>query len=89
MSYFFFASALYFFCAAICNVFVAFHSIGPFTKKGVVKAFGGHNLGVSEFIDDFNEYLESVNWSNKLINLITAGVNIFAGVAAFIAALTT
>lgn len=89
MAYFYLGSVLYFFVAAGFNFWQAFRKIGPFTNKGQIGSSNGMRIGIKEFIQDFNEYLEGVNVVNFKTNIVSMGVNLFSGIASLIAAGTT
>ena len=86
MVYFFLASALYFLGATIFNIRSSVQKIKPFKNHCEIKSHNGLILGSSEFIEDFNKYLEGMNKENSINHIISAGVNTLACVAALLAA---
>jgi len=73
-----------FFVLAIIHIFISTRKIGLFTNKGKVRKITGMNVGHIEFIDDFNEYLNTVNIQSRNINIITAIGYIGAGLTSLV-----
>ena len=59
-----------FICLAIYHFFQAKKKIKEIKSDAQVKAINGLNLGISEFIKDFNSYVGEQNKNNKRINII-------------------
>jgi uncharacterized membrane protein YccF (DUF307 family) len=62
--------------------------ISRFKNKCQVKAVMGIPLNMEEFINDLNRYIDQVNQSGKVTNLLTGFGYILAAVMAFISFLT-
>lgn len=54
------------------HIYQSFQKIKKIESKAQVKSINGVNVGIHEFIQDFNLYLSKFNHQNKRINLITA-----------------
>lgn len=39
-------------------------------SKAKIKSINGTNLGIAEFISEFNNYIDKQNTSNRIINII-------------------
>lgn len=46
--------------------------IRKFENKAEIKSFNGLNLGINDFIKDFNEYIKKQNKQSKQINQIAS-----------------
>lgn len=66
-----------FFGLAIFHFKQTTKSINPITNKAQIKRINGINLGINEFIIDFNAYIADVNKNNKRINIV-AGIGYVA-----------
>jgi hypothetical protein len=56
---------------SIFHLYQSTQNIPKPENKAHVKSINGLNLGISEFVLDFNKYLEKLNNDNRKINIIT------------------
>ncbi|GEM_PF-3290154 len=73
-----------FLALAIYHFWRSFQKIAPFSNKGGVKTFNGVPLGIEEFINDFNAYLDTLNQDNRAINFIAGVGYLLASFSAFV-----
>ena len=57
---------------ALFHFFQSRKKIKPIESKAKVKSINGLNLGIAEFIDDFNFYIGEINKQNKKMNIATS-----------------
>ena len=72
-----FAFCFVFFGLAIFHFKQATKSIKPIENKAQIKRINGINLGINEFVNDFNTYVADINKDNKRINIV-AGIGYVA-----------
>lgn len=68
------------------HLHLARQKIDPFKNYGSIKSINGIPIGIGEFVEGFNSYIENVNKANRSVNLaqvvgyiiaaITAGIEI-------------
>jgi len=71
-----------FFSLAIIHFHLAKKAISRFENKCMVKAINGIPLGMSEFINEFNRYIDKVNQANRIANILAMAGYMLAGVTA-------
>lgn len=57
---------------SLFHFYLSRKKIKTFESKAKIKSFNGMNLGIAEFIEDFNNYVEKQNEQNKRINIATS-----------------
>ena len=73
-----------FVCLASFHFFLAKTTIKRVDNQARVKTINGQNLGIAEFINDFNHYIDKQNNSNRLINILQSiGYGLAAATAFF------
>lgn len=72
-----------FFLLFLFHSYLSSKKIKKIENKARVKKVMGINLGISEFIVDFGEYIDEFNRNSRLINILTALGYLFASLTAF------
>ena len=72
----------------IFDILSSRQKVGPYENHGKIKSFNGLPIGMIEFVEDFNKYLDGVNASNFKTSIVSAGVNALAVISSLIAVFT-
>lgn len=84
MLYIWLIFTLIFLALAVYHLVQAFSRVPHIESKGKVKAINGIPVGLGEFVQDFNGYIDGLNRRSLVVNLVTAaGYTAAALTAAF------
>lgn len=73
-----------FFFLAVYHFYKSFEKIKHLTNIGKIKAINGVSLGISEFVEEFNKYLDRLNRDNRNINIAQSIGYILAALTSFV-----
>src|SRR3989344_1005365 len=60
-----------FVCLAAYHFWEAFSKVAHIESKGNEKSINGVPVGISEFVGDFNTYIDGLNRRNMIVNIVT------------------
>ena len=71
MIYIWLIFAAIFVSLAVYHFWQSASKIKHIESKGRVKTINTVPLGIGEFVQDFNTYVDELNWRNRIVNVLT------------------